>query len=87
MDQELHVHLTNISTQLATQTAKLDAVKESLDYHITRDEAKFKDLYDRHNEHDKFQARVKGVGKGMGLLSVAVASVLGFWQQLVEAFK
>jgi hypothetical protein len=82
MDQELHTALLDISTQLASQTAKLDAVKEVVEDHVRRDETKFKDLYEKHNEHDKFQARTKGIAKGAGLLGTVAAAVVGIYIQL-----
>jgi hypothetical protein len=82
MDQELHKALLEISTHLASQTAKLDAVKEVVEDHVRRDEAKFTDLYAKDSEHDKFQARTKGIAKGAGLLSTVAAAIVGVYIQL-----
>ena len=87
MDQDLQNHIIDIKAMLASQNATLESVKNNLDYHISADERKFNDLYERHRHHDEFKNRVKGTAKGVSLLAIAAAGLLAFWQQLVEAFK
>jgi hypothetical protein len=85
-DQELHGHIIDIKSMLSGQDAKLTAVKENLDHHIAADDRKFKDLYERHDDHEKFKARVKGTARGVtagigivGMLSAAVAKAKGWF--------
>lgn len=86
MDPELQGHIIDIKSALSEQGATLRAVNDKLDYHINADESKFKDLYARHSEHDKFQARARGYTKGVTALAAVASAVAGAYAKAKGMF-
>ena len=77
MDHELTQHIIDIKTSMGKMESNVTNIKENLDQHVMRDEAKFRDLYTRHEKLDRFQARTKGVAKGVGIVAGIASAVVG----------
>ena len=75
-DEEVQRSLGNIE-------GKLDALVDTVGKHVSADEKKFADLYNKSNGHDQFRSRVKGVSKGV----TGVVAVVGTVATMVAKAK
>ena len=75
-------HLIELKEMAAKTGADVSHLNDKVQEHIEADERKFKDLYERSTEHDRFRSHIKGGTLTLGgllTLSGLLTKMKGWW--------